>query len=243
MIEGCDTLLMVGSSFPYSEWLPEPGQARGVQIDIDARMIGIRYPMELNLVGDSAETLRALIPLLQRKEDRGWRETIEGNVTRWWKILDAQAHEAANPLNPQLLFHELSKRLPDQAILTSDSGSGTDWWARHLRMRTGMKAALSGTLATMCPAVPYALAAKFAYPDRPVIATIGDGAMQMLGNIALIDLARYQRPLAQPASWWCSSSTTTISTRSRGSSASCPATPSSRSPRPCPTSPTPATRS
>ena len=192
MIESCDTLLMVGSSFPYSEWLPEPGQARGIQIDIDPRMIGIRYPMELNLVGESAETLRALIPLLQRKEDRGWREAIEGNVARWWEILDAQAHEAAEPLNPQLLFHELSKRLPDQAILTSDSGSGTDWWARHLRMRTGMKAALSGTLASMCPAVPYALAAKFAYPDRPVIATIGDGAMQMLGNLALIDVARYQ---------------------------------------------------
>ena len=192
MMDGCDTLLMIGSSFPYSEWLPEPGQARGIQIDIDPRMIGIRYPMELNLVGDSAETLRALIPLLQRKQDRGWRETIEGNVARWWEILDAQAHEAAEPLNPQLLFHELSKRLPDQAILTSDSGSGTDWWARHLRMRTGMKAALSGTLASMCPAVPYALAAKFAYPDRPVIATVGDGAMQMLGNLALIDLARYQ---------------------------------------------------
>ncbi|HEX3689347.1 MAG TPA: thiamine pyrophosphate-requiring protein [Solirubrobacteraceae bacterium] len=192
MMEGCDTLLMVGSSFPYSEWLPEPGKARGVQIDIDARMVGIRYPMELNLVGDSAETLRALIPLLKRKEDRGWRETIEGNVARWWEALDAQAHEPAEPLNPQLLFNELSKRLPDGAILTSDSGSATDWWARHLRMRSGMRSALSGTLATMCPAVPYALAAKFAYPDRPVIAAIGDGAMQMLGNLALIDLAHYQ---------------------------------------------------
>jgi pyruvate dehydrogenase (quinone) len=192
MMQGCDTLLMVGSSFPYSEWLPEPGQARGIQIDIDARMVGIRYPMELNLVGDSAESLRALIPLLQRKQDRRWRETIEHNVGRWWEILDAQAHESADPLNPQLLFHELSKRLPDLAILTSDSGSSTDWWARHVRMRAGMKAALSGTLASMCPAVPYALAAKFAYPDRPVIAAIGDGAMQMLGNLALIDLARYQ---------------------------------------------------
>jgi pyruvate dehydrogenase (quinone) len=170
MIEGCDTLLMVGSSFPYSEWLPEPGQARGVQIDIDARLVGLRYPMELNLVGDSAETLRALIPLLTRKENRDWQDQIAQNVTRWWEILDAQAHESAEPLNPQLLFHELSKRLPDNAILTSDSGSGTDWWARHLRIRSGMKAALSGTLATMCPAVPYALAAKFAYPDRPVTA-------------------------------------------------------------------------
>ncbi len=192
MIEACDTLLMVGSSFPYSEWLPEVGKARGVQIDIDGRMVGIRYPMEVNLVGDSAETLRALIPLLRRREDRSFRQDIEEGVGRWWEILDAQAHEPAKPLNPQLLFHELSKRLPDRAILTSDSGSGTDWWARHLRMRTGMKSALSGTLATMCPAVPYALAAKFAYPDRPVVATIGDGAMQMLGINALIDIAHYR---------------------------------------------------
>ncbi len=192
MMEGCDTLLMVGSSFPYSEWLPEFGQARGVQIDIDARLVGMRYPMEINLVGDSAETLRALIPLLRRQEDRSWREQIEDNVRRWWEILDAQAHEAAEPLNPQLLFHELSQRLPDQAILTSDSGSATDWWARHLRLRSGMKTALSGTLATMCPAIPYALAAKFAYPDRPVIAAIGDGAFQMLGINTLIDIARYR---------------------------------------------------
>ena len=192
MIESCDTLLMVGSSFPYAEWLPEVGQARGVQIDIDGRLVGMRYPMEVNLVGDSAETLRALIPLLDRREDRSFREDIEDGVRRWWEILDAQAHEAADPLNPQLLFHELSKRLPDEVILTSDSGSGTDWWARHLRMRKGMKAALSGTLATMCPAVPYALAAKFAYPDRPVVATIGDGAFQMLGINALIDIARYR---------------------------------------------------
>jgi pyruvate dehydrogenase (quinone) len=192
MIEGCDTLLMVGSSFPYSEWLPEAGKARGVQIDIDGRLIGMRYPMEVNLVGDSAETLRALIPLLRRQEDRAFRTEIEHGVERWWEILEAQAHEPANPLNPQLLFHELSKRLPDRAILTSDSGSGTDWWARHLRMREGMRSILSGTLATMCPAVPYALAAKFAYPDRPVIATIGDGAFQMLGINAMIDIARYR---------------------------------------------------
>jgi pyruvate dehydrogenase (quinone) len=192
MIEGCDTLLMVGSSFPYSEFLPQIGQARAVQIDIDGRMVGMRYPMEVNLVGDSAETLRALIPLLHRREDRSFRQGIEEGIERWWKILDAQAHEPADPINPQLLFHELSKRLPDRAILTSDSGSGTDWWARHLCMREGMKSILSGTLATMCPAVPYALAAKFAYPDRPVIATIGDGAFQMLGINALIDIARYR---------------------------------------------------
>ena len=191
LMEGCDTLLMVGSSFPYSEWLPEPGKARGVQIDLDARLIGTRYPMEVNLVGDATDTLRALIPLLEHKEDRSWREEIETGVARWWRILDEQAHQEAHPVNPQLVFHELSARLPDRAVLTADSGSSTDWWARFLRMRDGMDAALSGTLATMCPAVPYALAAKFAHPDRPVIAASGDGAMQMLGLNALIDVARY----------------------------------------------------
>ncbi|MCZ4494167.1 MAG: thiamine pyrophosphate-requiring protein [Conexibacter sp.] len=191
LMAGCDTLLMVGSSFPYSEWLPEPGQARGVQIDLDARLIGLRYPMEVNLVGDSVDTLRALLPLLETKEDRSWRSEIEAGVERWWKILDEQAHEPADPINPRLVFHELSSRLPDGAILTADSGSATDWWARHIRMRAGMQAALSGTLATMCPAVPYALAAKLAHPDRPVIASIGDGAMQMLGINALIDIAHY----------------------------------------------------
>jgi pyruvate dehydrogenase (quinone) len=196
MMEGCDTLLMIGTSFPYSEWLPEPGQARAVQIDIDGRLVGMRYPTEVNLVGDAGETLRALLPLLERKSDRSWREEIEGNVARWWKILDDRAHQSANPINPQLVFQELSPRLPDRAILTADSGSGTNWWARHLRLREGMDAALSGTLATMCPALPYALAAKFAHPDRPVIATIGDGAMQMLGINALIDIARYRHEWA-----------------------------------------------
>jgi pyruvate dehydrogenase (quinone) len=193
LMEGCDTLLMIGSNFPYSEWLPEPGKARGVQIDIDARLIGNRYPMEVNLVGDAADTLRALIPLLERKGDRSWPEQIASGIDRWWRILDEQAHQPANPINPQLVFHELSSRLPDGAILTSDSGSSTDWWARHVKVRQGMMAALSGTLATMCPAIPYALAAKFAYPDRPVIAAIGDGAFQMLGVNALMDIAHYAR--------------------------------------------------
>jgi pyruvate dehydrogenase (quinone) len=191
LMEGCDTLLMIGSSFPYSEWLPEPGQARGVQIDIDARLIGQRYPMEVNLVGDAADTLQALLPLLRRKENRSWREDIESGIEKWWKSLDDVAQQPADPINPQLVFHELSPRLPDGVLLTSDSGSATDWWARHLKVRSGMMAALSGTLATMCPAIPYALAAKFAYPDRPVIASIGDGAMQMLGINALIDIAHY----------------------------------------------------
>jgi pyruvate dehydrogenase (quinone) len=191
LMDGCDTLLMVGSSFPYSEFLPKEGQARAVQIDLDPRMLGIRYPMELNLVGDAQATLSELIPLLQRKEDRSWRTEIEDEVRRWWDILDAQAMNSANPINPQRVFHELSKQLPDRAILLADSGSATNWWARHLRLRRGMMTALSGTLASMCPAVPYALAAKFAHPDRPVIACLGDGAFQMLGVNGLIDLARY----------------------------------------------------
>jgi len=196
MMADCDTLLMIGSSFPYAEWLPEPGEARGVQIDLDARLIGIRYPMEVRLVGDSGDTLRELIPLLERKQDRSWREQLEREVERWWEILQKQAGDegTAGRLNPLLVFHELSPRLPDECIVTADSGSATNWWARHLKLRKGMKAALSGTLATMCPGVPYAFAAKFAYPDRPVIASLGDGAMQMLGINALIDIAnRYER--------------------------------------------------
>jgi pyruvate dehydrogenase (quinone) len=189
MMQGCDTFLMIGSSFPYSEWLPEPGQARGVEIDIDGRLVGIRYPMEVNLVGDARDTLRELIPQLERKEDRSWREEIESNVQRWWDIQEELAMQDADPVNPQRVFFELGKRLPDRCILSTDSGSATNWWARQLRMRKGMKAALSGTLATMCPAVPYALAAKIAYPDRPVVASIGDGAMQMLGINGLIDIA------------------------------------------------------
>jgi pyruvate dehydrogenase (quinone) len=192
MMEGCDTLLMVGTSFPYSEWLPEPGKARGVQIDIDARRLGIRYPVEVAMVGDARETLRALVPQLQRKEDRSWRAEIEQGVDQWWRLLDERAHVEAQPINPQLVFHELSQRLPDRAIVLADSGSATNWWARHLRLRRGMDAALSGTLATMCPAVPYALAAKLAFPQRPVVACLGDGAMQMIGINGLIDLARYQ---------------------------------------------------
>jgi pyruvate dehydrogenase (quinone) len=192
MMQNCDTLLMVGTSFPYSEWLPEEGQAKAVQIDIDGRLVGMRYPLDVQLVGDASETLRALIPHLVRKEDRSWREEIEHEVERWWEILEDRANEPAKPLNPELLFHELSPRLPDNCIITADSGSATNWWARHLRIRSGMKAALSGTLATMCPGVPYALAAKIAYPDRPVIACLGDGAMQMLGINALIDITKYQ---------------------------------------------------
>ncbi|MBE2316079.1 thiamine pyrophosphate-requiring protein [Solirubrobacter sp. CPCC 204708] len=198
LMQECDTLLMVGSSFPYSEWLPEPGQARGVQIDLDATRLGIRYPMEVNLAGDARDTLRELLPLLRRKENRGFQERIMDEGERWQRILDDQAEQSANPLNPLKVFHELSPRLPDGAIVTADSGSSTNWYARHLRFRRGMRGALSGTLATMGPALPYALAAKFVHPDRPVIAVEGDGAMQMNGINALIDVAKHRHRWTDP---------------------------------------------
>ena len=198
LMNQCDTLLMVGSSFPYSEFLPKEGQARGVQIDLDARMLSIRYPMEAALVGDSAETLRALIPRLQRKRNRDWREKIEKNVGKWWQVLEGRAHQGASPINPQRLFWELSPRLPDNCILASDSGSAANWYARDLKIRRGMMASLSGNLATMGPGVPYAIAAKFAFPERPVIALVGDGAMQMNGNSELVTVAKYWQQWQQP---------------------------------------------
>jgi pyruvate dehydrogenase (quinone) len=198
MMTECDTLLMVGSSFPYSEFLPKEGQARGVQIDIDARMLSIRYPMEVNLVGDSKVTLEALLPLLQQKADRAWRQRIEGWVGEWWKTLRERAMNDANPINPQRVFWELSPRLPDRVILTCDSGSSANWYARDLQIREGMMASLSGGLATMGPGVPYAIAAKFAYPDRPVIALVGDGAFQMNGMNEMITIGKYWRRWSDP---------------------------------------------
>jgi pyruvate dehydrogenase (quinone) len=198
MMEGCDTLLMVGTSFPYSEFLPAEGQARGVQIDLDGRKLALRYPTEVNLVGDSRETLRALIPLLQRKTDRHWREHIEAQVSKWWDVLEARSRNEANPINPQRIFWELSARLPDDCILTCDSGSAATWYARDLKIRRGMMASLSGGLATMGPAIPYALSAKLAYPERVVIATCGDGAMQMIGINGLVTIADRYRHWADP---------------------------------------------
>jgi pyruvate dehydrogenase (quinone) len=198
MMTDCDTLLMVGSSFPYSEFLPKVGQARGVQIDIDGKMLSLRYPMEINLLGDSQATLRALIPLLKRKEDRSWREKIEKDIDVWWKVIEARAMDNAKPINPQRVFWELSSRLPDDCILSSDSGSSANWFARNLKIREGMKASLSGNLATMCPGVPYAIAAKFAYPDRIPIALVGDGAMQMLGINGMITIAKYWKRWSDP---------------------------------------------
>src|SRR4051812_17349222 len=198
MMMGCDTLLMVGTSFPYSEFLPEEGKARGVQIDLDGRMIGIRYPMDVHLVGDSAETLRRLIPLLERKQDRSWRKEIEDGVAEWWEVVDRRAMLEADPINPQLVFHELSPRLPDGCIITADSGSAANWFARQLKLRRGMMASLSGNLATMGCAVPYAIGAKFAHPDRPVIALVGDGAMQMNGMAELLTVAKYWQRWSDP---------------------------------------------
>lgn len=198
MMANCDTLLMIGSGFPYSEFLPKEGQARGVQIDIDGRQVSMRYPMEINLIGDSATTLQALLPHLKQKTNRDWREHIEKSITQWWEVLEERAMAEANPINPQRVFWELSPRLPDNCIVTSDSGSAANWYARDLKLRRGMMASLSGGLATMGNAVPYAIAAKFAYPDRVAIALVGDGAMQMNGNSELITIAKYWRRWADP---------------------------------------------
>jgi pyruvate dehydrogenase (quinone) len=198
MMMGCDTLIVVGSSFPYSEFLPKEGQARGIQIDIDGRLVGMRYPMELNLVGDARATLRALLPRLQKKAGGSWRKQIEQNVREWWRLVEERAHIPAQPVNPQLLFWELSSRLPDRCVLASDSGSSANWFARDLRLRPGMLASISGSLATMGCGVPYAIAAKFAYPDRPAIALVGDGAMQMNGLAELLTVKRYWKRWSDP---------------------------------------------
>jgi pyruvate dehydrogenase (quinone) len=198
MMMECDTLLMVGSSFPYSEFLPKLGEARGVQIDIKPRQLSLRYPMEVNLCGDSRETLQLLIPRLRRKTERKWREQIEEGVADWWKVLEARAMNSADPINPQRVFWELSPRVPDRCILTCDSGSSANWYARDVKVRPGMMASLSGNLATMGPGVPYAIAAKFAHPDRPVIAMVGDGSMQMNGINGLITIEKYWREWSDP---------------------------------------------
>jgi len=203
LMESCDTLLMVGTSFPYSEWLPKEGHARCVEIDHDATRIGIRYPADVMLVGDARDTLRELIPQLERKQDRSWREQIEDAVEKWWRIVEDRAMLDADPLNPQRVIWELNERLPDGAIVTADSGSSTNWFARDLKLRPGMRATLSGNLATMGPATPYAIAAKFAYPDRPVLALVGDGSFQMNGMNELITVKRYWQSWADPRLVFC----------------------------------------
>lgn len=198
LMRDCDTLLTIGSSFPYTQFLPDFDQCRAVQIDVDGKMIGMRYPNEVNLVSDAKSALRALIPHLRRKEDRSWRETIEKNVARWWETIDMESKVSADPINPLRLFSELSPQLPDNAIVTADSGSSANWYARCLKFRGSMRGSLSGNLATMGPGVPYGIGAKFAHPQRPVIVFAGDGAMQMNGMAELITIKRYWKEWADP---------------------------------------------
>jgi pyruvate dehydrogenase (quinone) len=194
----CDTLLTVGSNFPYTQFLPKLDQARAVQIDRSGKWIGMRYPYELNVVGDAKLTLQALIPLLLRKSDRSWREQVEKHVAQWWNTAQRRAMTDADPVNPMRIFHELSVRLPANAIIAADSGSAANWYARHLKFTAGVRGSLSGTLATMGPGVPYVIGAKWAHPDRPSIAFVGDGAMQMNGMAELITIAKYWRQWTDP---------------------------------------------
>jgi pyruvate dehydrogenase (quinone) len=189
---------MVGSNTPFPEFLPPEGRARGVQIDIDGRLIGTRFPNEVNLVGDSAATLRFLLPMLDERPENGWRRRIESWTADWWKVLEARALHETDRLNPQRVFWELSAQLPDDAIITCDCGTATAWYARDVKLRSGMLASLSGNLVTMGSGVPYAIAAKFLHPGRPVIALVGDGAMQMNGNSELLTVAKYWRRWSDP---------------------------------------------
>ncbi len=198
LMQGCDTLLTVGSNFPYTQFLPDLDQARAVQIDRSGKWIGMRYPYEINLVGDAKATLQALIPLLERKSDRSWREQIEEHVARWWTTVQRTAMTDADPVNPMRIFWELSQRMPANAIIAADSGSSANWYARHLKFPAGVRGSLSGTLATMGPGVPYVIGAKWAHPDRPAIAFVGDGAMQMNGMAELITVSKYWRQWSDP---------------------------------------------
>ncbi|MCQ8280002.1 thiamine pyrophosphate-requiring protein [Acetobacteraceae bacterium KSS8] len=198
MMQECDTLLMVGSAFPYSEFLPKPGSARAVQIDIDGGNLSLRYPTEVNLLGDSKATLAALLPLLERKQDRSFQQRLETEIAEWWQTLEKRALHGASPLNPQRLFYELSPRLPENAVITADSGSVANWYARDLKIRRGMKCSLSGGLASLGAGTPYALAAKMAFPERTVIACMGDGAMQMNGINVMITIGKYWRQWPSP---------------------------------------------
>jgi pyruvate dehydrogenase (quinone) len=202
LMNECDTLLMVGTGFPWAEFLPKTGAARAVQIDIDPTMLGIRYPTEVNLHGEAVETLRALLPLLEQKPASQWRRLIEVSVRDWWALMEKRAMAPAKPVNPQRVAWELSPRLPENAIVTSDSGSCANWYARDLKVRRGQMYSLSGGLASMGAAVPYAIGAKFAHPDRPVIALVGDGAMQMNNMAELVTVMKYWKTWPNPR-WIC----------------------------------------
>lgn len=198
LMSDCDTLLMIGTGFPYAEFLPKEHQARCVQIDIDPAMLSIRYPADVNLHGDSVLTITALLPLLEQKTDTGWRDKIVEAMADWWNTAEARALQHANPINPQRVAWELSPRLPDDAIITSDSGSCANWYARDVKIRRGMMCSLSGGLASMGAAVPYAIAAKFAHPGRSVIGMVGDGAMQMGNLTEMITVAKYWKGWSNP---------------------------------------------
>jgi pyruvate dehydrogenase (quinone) len=202
MMQECDTLFLVGTNFPYTEFLPKEGQARGIQIDVEPRNLSLRYPMEVALAGDSAETLAALLPLLEDHRAESWRGELERWIRENRELTERQAHAPADPVNPLRVIWELDQRIPDDAIITADSGTSAYWLGRDIRLRRGMKASVSGSLATMGCGVPYALAAKLAFPDRPVIALVGDGAMQMSGLSALIDVSKqWKLARARGAGW------------------------------------------
>jgi pyruvate dehydrogenase (quinone)/pyruvate oxidase len=180
VMESCDALLMVGTSFPYIEFLPRPGQARGVQIDIDPARIGLRYPVEVGLVGDGRCTLQKLLPLLARKEDRSFLRRAQEGMAEWWKLMEGQGTRDDVPMKPQVLAWELGKRLSSEAIVSGDSGTVATWLARQIPAKRGQKFSLSGNLATMGNGVPYTIAAQIAYPEHQCVAFVGDGGFSML---------------------------------------------------------------
>jgi pyruvate dehydrogenase (quinone) len=201
LMMGCDTLVTVGSSFPYTQFMPPLDQAAAVQIDRDGTFIGMRYPYQVNLVADAKIALQELLPLLERKSDRSWREKIELNVARWWEVMEREAmvdSGQGDMVNPMRVAWELSGCLPTNAMIASDSGSSANWYARQIKFRGDVRGSLSGNLATMGPGVPYAIGAKFAHPDRPAIALVGDGAMQMNGLAELITIKHYYEQWSDP---------------------------------------------
>lgn len=195
----CDTLVLLGTNYPYGQFLPKTGQARAIQVDLKPEQMGLRYPTELNLWGDVKATLAALIPHLDAKTDLSWQNTVVDEMVEWENEMEAQAMlNYEDGVNPRRVFHELNKRLPEHAIVTADAGTTADWYGHHIRLRRGMIGDLSGRLASMLAAMPYAVAAKFAYSDRPVICTIGDGAFQMLGMNELITIKKYLKEWDNP---------------------------------------------
>ena len=179
-LDHCDTVLFVGTSFPYIEFLPKPGQARGVQIDIDPKRIGLRYPVDVGVVGDAYRCLSELLPLLERNRHRGFLDDAQAGMRKWWKLMEERGTRTDKPIKPQVIAWELGKRLPDNAVVSCDSGTIATWWARQIKARRGQMFSLSGTLASMGNGLPYAIAAQVAYPNRPSVAFVGDGGLAML---------------------------------------------------------------